>query len=102
MLMHLCCSDGIKNCLTPFPGRAQQLHQANHRLVVRNQNFAFLERNGKWRLPTSKAIFTASLQSDGTISRTDSMAASIFKYQSAPTYRIEPGASIVPVGSAIP
>ena len=55
--MQLCVSDGIKDCLPPFPGHAQSFHQANHCLVVRNQNFAFLERQGKMAVPDFKRDF---------------------------------------------
>src|ERR1700733_12827552 len=43
MLVKLCVSNGIKDCLPSFPSHAQPFHQANHGFVVRDENLAFLE-----------------------------------------------------------
>ena len=55
--MQLCVCDGIKNCLAPFPWRAQPFHQANHYLVVRNQNFLLFQRERKMAIANFKCNF---------------------------------------------
>jgi len=44
--MQLCVSYGIKDGPAPIPRRAKPFHQANHHLIVRNENYSLLK--GQW------------------------------------------------------